>query len=622
MNAYAPFRYACAHSVHTLVLVFTAMLGLTSLHPATTAEANLFLAEPLHGSFTTAPQTVASGRVEVPDLSTAILTVNGTVVALAPDGSFSHPVALDAARIFNPVLVELTSAGHVLARQRPVVIVGASLPETALAPESLAVRLTDRGLDQLELLVVRSVDLDAARFLPPGPLFSEEVCMDIPLLPDICTDVDVTILDNPAPSFGAVAVNFDAIPDQVNFALTLQNLFVRAEAEADGVSCTITVTADSMLVNGAIGLEPHAANPAAIDVVQVGGLTTTFGNFNDDTDCGGVLGDVGEELIPLLVGNIRERLQNGLENFLNTADASGNTPLAGILEEVLGRLSLDTAINAAIAEDGLRAHLPFSRISEDHDGITFVMDTAVDILPEGPCTTSQENPALAAVYDVPRLLPPLGSITPGGLLFDVGGMMSATVLNQALRGGTACGHLQAELTEIDMNGEIVPITAGLLTTFLPAFAQFDPALPLRMVLRPTLAPVVSGTLGPVGELIDLRVSTYLVELFTLDNTSPLMQLALDLRAGLDLQLDPATGAVRPYIGTITDWVATLLHNPLGVDPARIDVFVAELLPNMGDLNNQLEPLSIPTIEGFDFKIVEVGRMDTYLNTFLDLIPPP
>jgi len=626
MNADAPRRYDCAHWMHTLVLVFTAMFGLINLHAADAPAANLLLAEPANGSFTTASQIVASGRVEMAAPAEVVLTVNGTAVTLAPDGTFSHPVALAAERIFNPVLVELlTVADNTVARQRPVVIQGASLPATALAPESLAVRLTDGGLDQLELLVMRSVDLDVAGFLPPGSLFTQEVCIEVPVLPDICTDVQVTILDNPAPHFGALEVDLDAEQDQVNVTLTLQDLLIRAEVEAKGSSCTVTVTADFMRVDGAIHLKPDAANPAVIDVEPLGVLATSFGNFDDDTDCGGVLGDVVEETVKLLVGNIRERLQNGLENFLNGVDAAGNTPLTGVLEDVLGTFSVEAAINAAIAKNGLQARLPFNRISEDSDGITFVMDTAVDILPAGPCTTSQDNPALAALYDVPRLLPVLASVTPGGLQFDTGGMISATVLNQALRGATACALLQVEFTEVDINGTPTPITAGLLAAVLPAFSQLDPTQPIRVMLRPTLSPVVSGTPGPAGELIDLRVSAYIVEFFIPGETSPVMQAALDLRVGLNLPLNTETGALQLSIGEITDVSATLLLNPLGIDPARLSFLVEQivmLLPSLSALHDVLTPITIPAVSGLDFKIVEVNRMDTYLGVFVDIVPQP
>ncbi|WP_179137753.1 hypothetical protein [Candidatus Entotheonella palauensis] len=603
----------------TLAVVTAVLFGLIS--PGM-AEANLLLTEPVHGSFTTASQTVASGRVEMADLSDVVLTVNGMAVTPAADGSFSHPVALDAERIFNPVLVELTASGNIVARRRPVVIVGPSLFETALAPEGLAVRLTDRGLDQLELLVLRAVDLDLAMFLPPGPLFTEEVCLEIPVLPDICIDVEVTINDNPAPRIGSVDIDLDAVPNQLNLQLMLRDLFVSARVEADGVSCTMTVTADSMMANGAIRLEPGAADPAAIDVMQAGNIAITFGNFNTNTDCGGILGDVLAEFIDLLEDNVRDLLQDGLEDFLNAVDAAGNTPLADILEDVLGMLSLEDVLNDAIAETGLQARIPFSRISEDSGGITFAVDTSVGARPESSCTTSQDNPALAAVYDIPQPLPVLGTRTPGGLLFDAGGAVSSTVLNQALRGVTACELLQAEFTDIDIDGTPTPITAGLLGAFLPAFDQLDPAQPLRVVLRPTLAPVVSGTPGPAGELLDLRVSSYLVEVFIPDDPSPLMQLSLDTQAGIDVLLDTATGGLRPRIGDVADLSAILLINPLGVDSSRIDFFIDLLLPQVDDLNDDPEPFEIPSVEGIDFEIVEVSPIGTYLGVFLDFMVQP
>ncbi|PON17554.1 hypothetical protein C2W62_12650 [Candidatus Entotheonella serta] len=244
-------RRACTRLIKSLVFIFAAIFGPLSPYASSTAEVNILLAEPLQGSFTTASETLVSGRVELMDLSGAVLTMNGHVVPLAADGAFSHLIALDAERIFNPVLVDLTVADNIVARRRPVVIVGTALPETSLSPESLATRLTDRGLDQL---AIRALNLDITEFLPPGPLFSEELCVEIPLLPDICTDVAVTIDDNPAPRFGSVELALDADVNQVNLELTLRDLFVSAEVEAEAISCTVTVNADALQINGAIHL--------------------------------------------------------------------------------------------------------------------------------------------------------------------------------------------------------------------------------------------------------------------------------------------------------------------------------------------------------------------------------
>ncbi len=247
-------RRACTRLIKSLVFIFAAIFGPLSPYASSTAEANILLAEPLQGSFTTASETLVSGQVELMDLSGAVLTMNGHVVPLAADGAFSHLIALDAERIFNPVLVDLTVADNIVARRRLVVIVGTALPETSLAPESLATRLTDRGLDQLDQLAIRALNLDITEFLPPGPLFSEELCVEIPLLPDICTDVAVTIDDNPAPRFGSVELALDADVNQVNQELTLRDLFVSAEVEAEAISCTVTVNADALQINGAIHL--------------------------------------------------------------------------------------------------------------------------------------------------------------------------------------------------------------------------------------------------------------------------------------------------------------------------------------------------------------------------------
>lgn len=631
MNNDVPSRHDCVHLTGTLVFAVIAIFSfMTGLRAANAADARLVDVRPSHGQFTTRSQIMASGQVVSDDPTEMALTVNGAAVTLAADGAFSHTVVLDAERIYNPVLVDVTEAGNLIARRRPVVIAGPSLPATALAPESLAVRLRDRGIDQLESLVSRFVDFDLATFLPTGPAFSDRVCTTIPPFgPRVCGDVDVTIANDPAPRLGAIDLDLDARPDRVALDIELQDLFVRAEVEAEAgpfnASCTIEVAAASMRVNGALRLEPRGGDPATIDVVQVGDMVINFGNFSDDTDCGGFLGDVIEGIAKRLVGNVQDLLRDGLSDFLNAVDAVGNTPLAEGLESALDMLSLETLINVAIAEFGLRTQVPFARISEDGDGITFVVDTGIDALPAAVgtlCTAPRDNRALDAVYHASQPLPPLGSATPGGLQYDAGGVISTTVLNQALRAATACGLLQTDLTEIDLGNGDMLITAGLLSAFLPAFEQLIPTQPLRVVLRPTLVPIVSGVPGPAGELLDLRVSAYLLEVFVPGRAGPLMQLALDVRAGFDLRLDPTSGGVQPRIGTITDWVSTLIINPLGVDPARIQFLIELLLTQIDDLNDDLEPLEIPPADGLSFEIVEVSRVTSYVGIFLNIFPQP
>ncbi len=629
MNATIRSRHHCARLMGAMAFLFIIMLSFTvGLHLAHAAPASLLLAKPTHGLITTRSQIIASGQVLADDLTNVILTINGEGITPTADGVFSHTVDLDPARIYNPILIELTEAGTLVTRRRPVVIVGASLPATSLAPESLAIRLRDRGLDQLESLVQGFVDFDLTTFLPPGPALSDRVCTRVPPFGvRVCGDVDVTIDNDPAPRLGGIDLDLNARPNDVALSIELQDIFVRAKVEADvgpfDASCTIEVMADSMQVNGALHLAPRGANPAAIDVTQVGNMVLSFGNFSDDTDCGGFLGDVIEGLAKTLAGNIQTLLQDGLGDFLNAVDAAGNTPLAEGLESALDVLSVETLVNASIAEFGLQADVPFAQILEDSDGLTFVVDTGIDARPAAVgtlCTTPQDNRALNAIYHVPAPLPTLGPVTPGGLQYDVGGVISTTVLNQALRAVTACGLLQAELTEIDLGNGDMPITAGLISAFLPVFEQLEPTQSIQVVLRPTLAPIVSNQPGPAGELLDLRVSAYLLELFITGETTPVLQLAVDLRAGLELRLDPSIGAVRPRIGTITDWATAFILNPLGVDPARIQFLIELLLTQIDDLNNDLDPLEIPPVEGLRFEMIEVSRVSSYIGVFLDIFP--
>ncbi len=66
---------------------------------------------PTHGIFSLAASTNVTGHVEGIRLDDATLTVNGTVIPIQPNGTFSTSVPLSTASIFNPIHAILTAGG-------------------------------------------------------------------------------------------------------------------------------------------------------------------------------------------------------------------------------------------------------------------------------------------------------------------------------------------------------------------------------------------------------------------------------------------------------------------------------------------------------------------------------
>jgi hypothetical protein len=489
-------------------------------------------------------------------------------------------------------------------------------------------------MERLEPIIARLVDVDLVSLLPPGPVFSDEVCIEVPPFgADLCGEAEVHISRDPPPQLAHVLVDADPATDLINVTLHAHDLFVRAEVDASAgpisVDCKIDLRAAAIRATGAFALEPAADDPTIIDVIQQDAMSIAFDDFADNPDCGDLPDDVVDRLISLFIGSIQERLQSGLAGFLNTIDADGNTPLASALETVLTDLSLERLASEALLAQGpagLHVELPFKRIVEEPSGLTLSADTYITALlgatPER-CTAPPAPPIPAASYDTLAILPlfPPTTPTPNPLPYDVGFTVSISSLNQLLSAIAACGLMQTQVAALDVGGAQRPITAGLLSAFVPAFQRLDPTTPLVVHLRPTLPPVVTKTRGPAGEAVDIRVSQFLVEIMDPVMPTTFLQIGIDLRLGLDITLD-ATGALQPRLGSVTELMPTILRNGIRAEPDQLQHFLGQLLAFVPQLNATLKPIALPTFLDFVLAPVALVPQDGYLSLFMTLGPMP
>ncbi len=70
------------------------------------------------------------------------------------------------------------------------------------------------------------------------------------------------------------------------------------------------------------------------------------------------------------------------------------------------------------------------------------------------------------------------------------------------------GLLRSEITELYG----IPLTAGLLATFIPPLVGANPEEPVVVRIRPTLAPLFTGAAGPNGEFAELKIAALAVEM--------------------------------------------------------------------------------------------------------------
>jgi hypothetical protein len=573
---------------------------------------------PMHGTFTTAPSVSVTGVVVGIDPSViADVRVNGVSVPLAPNQTFTTTVALDAVAIANPIVAEVIGDSGSVVRDRVTVMAGDSVADGDFSVESVALQFTEAGLDTLEPSVASLVDFDLATLLPPGTLVINDFCYQDSFA-GCLGRVDVTIHGAPPPSVASFAVDVDP---QTNFAegdVILTDMDVTAKVKAVtgvGFTCYIDIHSNTTNIFGDYGLSPDAIDPSAVDVFQLGGIALAFGGFSDSTDCDGFLGFIVEALISLFIGDVQDLMQSAIQNFLNTLDGNGNTPIAGAMETALAGVEISGPIGQAL---GVDLETPLFTVDETTTGITFGSD--------GRITASLPDPLavdLLASYHVDELFPTFGTLAPNGMPYHMGLCVSTSTFNQLLKAETESGLLLETLTEFDFGSGPGPITAGLLSLVLPAFAVLDPSEVLHFQIRPTLAPIVTGDLGPGGELALVRAPHLLVTLVAAVDGTVLLQAAVDTEVGLDLTV--AAGELNFMLGTPTaqDISFTILQNPLLANEAALETLLPALMslafPSIAD---SLGTFPLPAFLGFQLQLVDANRNGEFMSLFLDLAPAP
>jgi hypothetical protein len=589
----------------------------------------LVVTSPANGTFSNAASVTVTGQARYVNPSTAVVTVNGVVVPLNSNGTFSYELTLNPSIVFNPIETRIVSPQFKIDRR--VVIAGESVADGDFSYESLGLRLNDSALDAMEPIVTSLVDLDLATLVPAGTQVIDEYCI---LTIFVCVQsADAFIYHDPPPSIGSFGIDIDS---QVNAAfgdILLNDLFikvrvVKGSAGVIGFTCYLTVTADTTDILGDFALEPMEGAENFVDVTQTGPADVVFGGFADSTDCSGIFGGVLEFFIDLVVGDIQDLMEPAFEDFLNAVDMAGNTAVAGAIETALSEISIGGPIGESL---NVELIAPFFAVTEDDAGITLGSDAAIlSSIGNGPgqCPPPPPGtPELSASYHIPEAFPGFPATTPvGGLPYDLGIAISTSAFNQLLKAQVECGLLQTDIAEFEFLGNVLPLTAGLLGALLPEFNGFNPALPLIARLQPTTAPVLTGNAGPNGEATEMRIGQLAVDLRdnpAFGGTVSYLKLAVDVRIGLDFdfvggELTPQISAVAPgdiQVSVISSYFPTITPQDVqGVLPGVL----AGALP---ELSGTLGSFPIPSFFGFGLDPVEVGTNGEFLGIYANLVPP-
>jgi cysteine-rich repeat protein len=591
--------------------------------PSTCAAFSVTISTPSHGIFTQASSVNVTGFVSNIPVAQASLTVNGTPVTLQPNGSFSTTVALNAASIFNPIRARVTDSAHgSSSNARVVVIRGLSIADGALSPQSIGLRFTDGGIDDIEPLVeqLAGAGLDLATLVPVGTKLVDNECF-VDCSPFGCCGRGTVTVINPPPSIGGFSIAVDSMNNFVTGDITINDIRVNVFLDGTGVvpDCDIAIHADAAFFNGDYSLEPMAGDPSNIDVNQLGDLDVSFTAFT--ASYGGTCSFV-EDFLP----DIQDRVVNAIRDFLSDPDGSGplDSPTADAIEAALAGISIAGPVGQGL---GVQLETPLFEVAEDNTGITFGSDskftTSVGNGP-GQCQPPVGAPNLTASLAFNEVFPSFGNTTPTlNQPYDLAIAISAEGFNQLLRSQVECGLLVTSITSLDLGNGPTPITAGVLGALLPEFGIFPPATPFRIDVRPTLAPVVTGAAGPNGELTLLKMSHLLISLVRNDASQQVvLQGAVDADVGLNLSF--ASGALvfnlsEPDADDIT---VAVLSNPLGVNENALEVdvlppLVASLLPSVA---GSLASFPLPEFFGLSLSGVEISRTNgQFLVLYANLV---
>jgi hypothetical protein len=216
-----------------------------------------------------------------------------------------------------------------------------------------------------------------------------------------------------------------------------------------------------------------------------------------------------------------------------------------------------------------------------------------------------------------------------GRSYDMAIAIADSAFNQILASQVESGLLQAEITELDLTGggNPAPLTAGLLSLFIPQFSQLPSSLPLRLQVEPTLAPVVTGVSGPSGEIAELVMSHLLIDVVSGPTGSETLhaRIAADLATAFDLTVEAGTGNLLPALSAPdpNDILITLLDNPLGVDEGQLQLIIPALLaPLVPSLSDLFGAFPLPQFLGLQPTAIEVSRAGDFMTVWLTVVPAP
>lgn len=611
-----------------LVLAVTTALLLA----LTGCDVGRLIHEPIPGTITDDDTIVVTGTV--PNNTAA----GGTIVVNGIEGTFTSERDWEAEIPTSPVgYVTVVTAiytpptGKAL-RQETAVVNGPGLGPGEYSPDGVGMRFTNAGLANLGPIIN---DLAGGSFDISGLILSQS-----PLIPPTSAGAGITITGTAYEAgVEAVSINASSTASGLSTPITISNLYLGLDLQLSGIlsgPCKLEIQVPTVAIGTTFDFQPDPADPSRIDVNLIGSPNVALNGVSYEFISG--VCDPSTPLLGAIINSaagssVQGSIRDGFTAQLRDPDGSGpaDSPIAEAIETALAEVSVAGPVGDAV---GARLNAPFTEINETSTGLDMRSDA--DFVTEhgtgpGQCVPAPGSPTLPQSFHVPGTYPTLGGTSPSGQPYGLGLVMSFSAFNQLLGSMTECGLLNQDVTEIDLNGAVLPVNKAVLSILVPEMATRPNGREHFIRVDPQFAPFLTGAAGAAGTTAEMMLADLRIEIWerTPSETGPvenrLFGIAVEAPLGIDMAFDPVAGELAPTITPPdpSDVTARVVHNGLNADePATEELFAGVFPSFVGGIGDSFAAFPLPAFLGLDLEVVEMARQGTSFVLYANLNPVP
>jgi hypothetical protein len=595
----------------------------------------LFL-DPEEGTIVDTPTAVVTGRIPDNAVVGGTVKVNGVTGTWTDDRNWTVEIPMAEDGYVTPVEAIYTQPNGSRYVQKSAYINGEKIDDGEFSPEGVGMRFTNEGIAGLGPVIN---SLAGSSFDISALILSQN-----PLIPPTDAGAGVTITGR-AYEAGISDVNLAAgsTTSGVKTTITVKDLYIGLDLTLSGLisgPCKLELEVPTTTIEATFDFKPDAVNPDKVDVNLIGTPVVTTTGITYEFISG--VCDPSTPLLGSIINSLAgSQIQDTVKNAFATqlGDPDGNGPLDSTIADAVETALSEINIAGPVG-DAVGAHLaaPLTRIDEGATAIDFRSNADFSSsfgTGVGQCVQPPNAPDFTSSFDVAGAYPTLGATTPAGNPYGLGLIISSSAFNQLLSVMTECGLLNKELTEIDLNGAVLPTTSTILAGLVPEFGtKLPPNTPMLIRLDPQAAPFLTDAAeGPGGETAELMLADLHVDFIqpvAATPTSPAgevnwLSLAVDAPLGFDMAFDSVNRVLAPTItappsSAVTTRVQT---NVVKTDEENVETVFSNLFPMfVSGLSSSFAAFPLPSFLGLEVDVVEFARQGNSYILYSNLTPDP